>query len=313
MVNRSPKPKETIQEKVSNKKAGKRTIESIEKEIKEQLDRWCNLRDGTPCYPLIVPNVNISNQLVDDVFDELRSRNYKKGRLDVIVDSGGGDIHPAHNLALLFRRWGVEQLEFIVPRWAKSAATLLVCGGDKILMSPVAELGPLDPQITAMNILENRIEKFSPLNIDATLELLRDEFENGNEDLAKTLVERLQFPLTLGSYKSSMKISIDYIKMLISSRMYKGDEERAEKIGKKLSHGYVDHGYCIDVGEAQKIGLNVVELDGDLLDVVWSIHKLTREKQALEKAEKQKKLREQLKNLQPELLDMLPNSELLDD
>jgi len=61
---------------------------------------------------------------------------------------------------MLFREFGSEELNFIIPHWAKSAATLLVCSGDKIFMSPVAELGPLDPQITQMNLLEGRVNSF---------------------------------------------------------------------------------------------------------------------------------------------------------
>ena len=108
----------------------------------------------------------------------------------------------------MFRLFGSEKLTFIIPRWAKSAATLLVCGGDEILMTPVAELGPLDPQITVMNPLENRIEKFSPLHIESTLELIQVEFENGNSELANGLLQRLQFPLTLGRFKKSLELGV---------------------------------------------------------------------------------------------------------
>ena len=121
-------------------------------------------------------------------------------KIDVIVDSSGGDIDAAYNLSNLFRRFAKEELNFIVPRWAKSAATLLVCSGDKIFMAPVTELGPLDPQITDFNPLEKRLEQFSPLHIGATLELIRKEFAGGNDKLAESLVERLQFPMRLELY-----------------------------------------------------------------------------------------------------------------
>ena len=64
--------------------------------------------------------------------------------------------------------------------------------------------------------------------------------------------------------------------------------------------------------EAKNIGLRTVELDGDLLDTVWSIHRLAREKRQLELVEKQKRLPDRFKDLPQELLDLLPFPEDMD-
>lgn len=250
-------------------------------------------------------------RVVDDVFDDLRT-NFKdcNGQLDIIVDSGGGDIDSAYNLALLLRKFGTSDLTFFVPRWAKSAATLLVCSGDRIMMSPVAELGPLDPQITEMNPLEQRLEQFSPLHIDATLSLIREEFKNGHEKLAKGLMERLQFPLTLGSFKKSLDIAREYLTRLLSTRMLKGSnaQEEARRIVKTLTEGYADHGFCINIDEAKAIGLKAEELIGPQLDILWDIHKFSREKEIIKTKRKRKEMEEIFKSLPPELLDKLPAS-----
>ena len=248
---------------------------------------------------------SIRNSLVDRVYDDLRALKHSGNSLDVIIDSGGGKIDSAYNLAQLFRRYGKENLTFIVPRWAKSAATLLICAGDEILMTPVAELGPLDPQITVMNPLEQRLEKFSPLHIESTLQLIRDEFENGNSRLAEGLLQRLQFPLTLGSFKKSLDLGRDYVKKLLSTRMLKGQDEVVEKIAKVLTTGYADHSWCITIGETQELGLKTSELEGDSLEIVWEIHKLNKEKETLILKQRKKKLEEQLKDLSPEILDKL--------
>ncbi len=196
----------------------RRTISSIDKEIDGVCKELATVR-GAECFPLLLGEANIRNTLVDRVFDDLRAGKYSGKSLDVVIDSGGGDIDAAYNLALLFRRYGSEKLTFIIPRWAKSAATLLICAGDEILMTPVAELGPLDPQITEMNPLEQRVERFSPLHIESTLQLIRDEFANGNSQLADGLMQRLQFPLTLGSFKKSLDVGREYVEKLLSSRM----------------------------------------------------------------------------------------------
>jgi len=283
------------------------TITSIEKQIKDEIVKLSKLRGNTRCYPLLLTGVLIRDPLVDDVYDDLRTA-YADDTdcLEVVVDSGGGDIDATYNLALLFRRFGRKRLTFIVPRWAKSAATLLVCAGDNILMTPVAELGPLDPQITAMNPLEGRMEEFSPLHIESTLTLIREEYKNGHKDLADGLLKRLQFPLTLGSFKKSLELGNQYLVNLLSSRMLKDNIDLANSIGKQLTEGYADHTFCIDVQEAQRIGLKAEELGGKELDIIWDVHRLVRKKRELEQAQKKRELRKRIKELPPELLEKLP-------
>ncbi len=254
---------------------------------------------------MIAGNSEITATLVDKVFDDLRKEKYGGEKLDVIVHSSGGSIDAAYNLARLFRRYGKERLTFVVPRWAKSAATLLVCAGDEILMTPVAELGPLDPQITQMNPLEQRLENFSPLHIESTLQLIRDEFKSGADDLASRLLQRLQFPLTLGSFKKLLDLGNDYLENLLTSRMLIDQQEEIKSITTALTTGYADHSWCITSEEAQKIGLVVEEIEGNQLDIVWEIHNLNKQKEKLVRADKQKKMMEQFKDLPPNLIDEL--------
>jgi membrane-bound ClpP family serine protease len=173
----------------------------VEKAIQESLARIAELKRNAPVYPFFT-DAGLIHRFVEYVYEDLRERFGEHGdHLVVVMHSSGGDIHAAFNIAQLLRRYGQKELIFIIPRWAKSAATLIACAGDKILMTPVAELGPLDPQISQFNPLESRYERFSPLHIESTLELIRDEYNKGNEKLATGLLQRLQFPLTLGSFK----------------------------------------------------------------------------------------------------------------
>lgn len=156
----------------------------LDKELAHAITELEQLR-GVKVYPLFLGQASIENSTVEDVFDDLYEKlGQGNERLGVMIDSSGGDIHAAYHLALLIRKFAVRELNFIVPRWAKSAATLLVCAGNKIYMGPISELGPLDPQITQMNPLERRLEHFSPLHMEATLDLIRSEFRNGNDQLA---------------------------------------------------------------------------------------------------------------------------------
>ena len=215
--------------KSSKKKHVADSIKELENELFKERNNFSDIRK-TKCYLLLLSNATIGPRIVDDVFDDLYKNHSGQDKLDVIIDSGGGDIDSAYNLAQLFRRYGSKELVFIIPRWAKSAATLLACAGDRILMTPVAELGPIDPQITAFNPLESRMETFSPIHIESTLELIRQEYKNGNELLANGLLQRLQFPLTLGSIKKSLDIGQQYVEKLLLTRMLKGDPKKMKKL-----------------------------------------------------------------------------------
>src|SRR3989442_2375888 len=115
------KPKEKGPKKTDRK-------QEIDQLISEKIRQLSKLRDNALIYPFLQGDgISIEKSTVDDVYDDLRAK--CKGdcaRIDVIVDSGGGQIDPAYNLALILRRYAKKDLNFIVPRWAKSAATLLV-------------------------------------------------------------------------------------------------------------------------------------------------------------------------------------------
>jgi hypothetical protein len=283
---------------------------ALDRQIQEKLRELSDKR-GFPVYPLLTSSTHITSSPVDDVFDDLRAK-FPSGneRMEVLVHSSGGDIHAAYNLGLLIRRYAPKELNFTIPRWAKSAATLLACSGNKVYMTPVAEMGPIDPQITQMNPLESRLEEFSPLHIEATLELIRGEFKNGEKELATGLLERLQFPLTLGGFKKSLSIGREYLRRLLTTRMFDGQDkaELVKSIGSALVEGYSDHGFCIDVNEARQIGLVVDELQGDVLALVWDIFKLGKERERLEQDEKEREMQEMLKRLGPDVLKLVPNS-----
>src|SRR5690606_23447016 len=66
--------------------------------------------------------------------------------ISVLIESPGGDAAAAYRIARLLQahcKW----FKVIVPRFAKSAATILALGAEKIWMGRLGELGPIDAQI----------------------------------------------------------------------------------------------------------------------------------------------------------------------
>ena len=290
------------------KKDEQKAIDTQIKRINEKIDKLVKEIEKKRKRRCFLLNMHISPFAVEEIFKDLRTQySDMNGEIDVIANSPGGDLDAAYNLACLFQKYGNKKLTFIVPRWAKSAATLLVCAGEEILMTPIAELGPLDPQITEINPLEERFEQFSPLHIQTTLEMIRNEFEKGNKNLAEGLLKRLQFPLTLGSFVKAHQIAEQYLVRLLKERMEKTEKLGCtpEEIAKKLTKEYADHGFCINITEAKKIGLNVQELEGELLNLVCDLHELLKHKEGLHRKKREADVMEIIEKLPPDILDKI--------
>jgi molybdate-binding protein len=85
-----------------------------------------------------------------------------------------------------------------------------------------------------------------------------------------------------------------------------GEAAKPKEVAEQLTKGYANHGFCINVDEAKKLGLNAIEITGEELDVTWEIHRLNAEKRTLQKSIRSEEVMERIKDLPPELLDKLP-------
>lgn len=71
----------------------------------------------------------------------------KSQELVLLINSPGGEALPAERIVNICRTYSNGRFSVIVPKAAKSAATMICLGARKIVMSKTSELGPIDPQI----------------------------------------------------------------------------------------------------------------------------------------------------------------------
>lgn len=244
--------------------------------IFQLVSELASLRETEVFAYLLMP-MTVGRDLVEETYQLLEDGYKDIEDLDVLVTSGGGDIHSAYHLAKLFRRYAKGKLRFIVPRYAKSAATLLTFGGDEIIFGPVSELGPLDPQIALPPYdSELPLQRFSPLAIRPTLNLIAEENEKGHNILVEKLSSSLPEALILGQHLKELEVAKHYVVKLLTTRMLKkkrNAEEIAANIGEQLVSGYPSHGCCIDYDECVSLGLNISMAPTNEWQIVWKIWK----------------------------------------
>ena len=196
--------------------------------------------------------------------------------LSLVLNSRGGSIEYAFGIAKAIRG-RCHELEVIVPDIAKSAATLIALSADRIFLGKFGELGPMDPQVPD---LTGSADRRSPLEIVKGLEYLRDYYIETFDLMVRFLLEQAGMDIAhtmehatgaLSPIAGSLYNSVNYrelgeaVRHLTVSQQYAKetmrrwsplDQASSEAVVETLVWEYPDHGYMIDVEEAQRIGLN---------------------------------------------------------
>lgn len=242
-------------------------------------------RKKCECIAIQLSLTPIVRNSVDLVFDLINSPQFRKERaefknpndINVIIESGGGDADAAYHIAKLIHLNFSGIIKYIIPRFAKSAATLLVCGGNKIVMGEMSELGPLDPQI-----LQSDGQYISAKAVQSTLELIKkylSEDDKKGLELATILTSRIN-PLVLGQYESTLKIAKEYQEELLHLRMFKSGDKNVDTIITKFATGYTHHSRVINCIEAKEIfgeqNVEILASDGQEWQTIWQISKNNR-------------------------------------
>ncbi len=229
---------------------------------------------------------SIDRNLVSQIYNLMEQKIKENGalkNLDVIMHSSGGDADAAYHIAKILRSYCTGKLTFIVPRFAKSAATLLCCSGDSIIMDKPSELGPVDPQ--RLDYIRGVV--YSVLSIKETIRFLdsmEKECNNNPEECNRVISEAIEnLPIMeIGDGLRALNHIGDYLHELLVEGMfreeYKENPDKKEKDIKdillNLINKHYSHGKCIDYNTAKKIGLKVETVPKEQWDIIWQIFKI---------------------------------------
>lgn len=199
--------------------------------------------------------------------------------LDLIVHSPGG-IPDAAEAIVNYLRSKFSDIRVIIPQAAMSAATMLACAANAIVMGKHSSLGPIDPQF-----IFNTPTGTSALPAQAIL----DQFELAKEECAKP--ERLgawvpilpQYgPALIIQCVNALDLAEDLAAEWLRTWMFAGTTDRAKKarsIARKLADHtkFKSHGRPIHRDAAKKMGLLIIDLESDQVfqDLVLSVFHAT--------------------------------------
>jgi len=208
------------------------------------------------------------------IFHEHLMQIGRRKRIDLFLYSPGGITIAGYALVNLIREF-CEEFNVIIPFKALSAATLISLGANEVIMTPMAQLSPIDPSVhhplgPVIQIPGQPVGQIVPVNVEdvvAFVELAKKEVELESEESMKKVFELLAtkiHPLALGAVERSR----EEIAFLASNllKYHIDDEGRIKEIVDVLIRKRFSHNYIIGRREAKEVlKLNIVEPEEELL------------------------------------------------
>lgn len=213
--------------------------------------------------PIIPPPFqSISTQDLQGFMAALHDLKGKK--LDLILHSPGGSLEAADQI-VQYLRSKYDYIRAVVPQNAMSAATMIACACDEIVMGKHSAIGPIDPQLT----LPGPHGQFT-----APAQAILNDFETAKESISKDQktavlwVNRINMlpPGILNICSETIANSKLKVSEWLNKYMFKNDEDKkgediAEWLGNPKNHK--THGRPIGLELCKTNGLKVVQLESD--------------------------------------------------
>lgn len=217
--------------------------------------------------------VQLTDKDADMLEELLHNCCFGTKKLVLILNCPGGDALAAERIIRICRSYSKDgKFSVIVPKAAKSAATMVCLGADDIGMSSTSELGPIDPQIQVGT------RYFAAHEI---IEAYNDLMRKANRTTGKVdpylqqlyRYDATQIRWVRSAQQLSESIAVKSLKTGIMSTLR--DAQIKRKIKPFLNPSYTKvHGRPIYPDVAKECGLSVTEyaLDSPIWQDIWHLY-----------------------------------------
>lgn len=212
---------------------------------------------------VLISHKSLGATVVLDINSVVRKMN-KGGdldKLDVLLESGGGDLDSAYKILQILKSHA-NHVTVVVPFYAKSAATLIALGSDRLQMCSAGELGPIDPQV-----LDPDSGMMVPaLSIKNAMDFIN---EAPNPIVAASLADKIS-PLLIGAYRNAEAASQQCLNEILATKEF-DDEKREELVG-VFTKNQLSHGYPMPRDFLKRHGIDVDKLEVEEEELFADLH-----------------------------------------
>jgi ATP-dependent protease ClpP protease subunit len=214
-----------------------------------------------------------------DILEELlQNAGMDNRELVLILNSAGGDALAAERIVNICRSFSPNGFTVIVPKMAKSAATMICFGAKEIWMSNTSELGPIDPQIPIQDDRGN-VTRYQAAHeiIESYQDLLnKANRTSGNQEPYLQQLARFDardIRRIISAQELSKSIAVKCLKSELLTKFT--ERQIIAKIKPFLDPKYsITHGRPLYHGVVQKAGLKVrrFEVRDSFWQDVWKLY-----------------------------------------
>lgn len=194
--------------------------------------------------------------------------------LDLLIHSPGGFAESAERIIQVIYTY-CDDLRVIVPKQAKSAATMIAMGASKILMSDTSEIGPIDPQIIYGNVGQIAVQSIIKAYNQIKNEITTKQSKGENYDAELVQLSKID-PILLRESQKHMDLAKDIAIKLLNKKMFAKKPIEKEDVEKFLDDSETfSHGRLISWKTAKdKLGLKIMHKDkfDDEWKLIWEIY-----------------------------------------
>lgn len=197
-------------------------------------------------------------------------------KIDLILETRGGSVETPWKLVTKIRQF-CDNFAVIIPWKAYSAGTMICLGADEIVMSPMSELGPIDPWLQPQAQPAGRflLNELGVEDVSAYITFLQQRACITDQEALATTVKVLAEHLTPTLLGRMERIS-SHIRLVARKLLSLSKPPIAESsmgtIVETLVQKMYAHGHGIGIVEAKTIGLNAVSMPPELEQLCWKLY-----------------------------------------
>jgi hypothetical protein len=266
---------------VTRAKAYSRVLEEVNQGHATRLSLYTSLEEQLHNKYAIVafftmfghPRVLLQDSDADMLEEVLQNTNIGNRQLALILNCPGGDGLAAERLITICRSFSKPGYTVIIPKQAKSAATMVCLGAKEIIMSNTSELGPIDPQISfdGKNV-------YAAHEIIESYEALLNRAQNTKGKIEPFLQQLERFDARdIRWVKSAQQLSDSIAVRALQTGAMKGKSQKTirTRIKPFLNPQFTKvHGRPIYSEVAEKCGLPVslYEIQSEFWRTIWELY-----------------------------------------